>query len=170
MIRCISVGSASPAKHGKPFTHWPISTHLMETAPQCRPVWAHSRGLMMRRPLANCCVLAARWNVNGSTCACKLHRGATQLTAPRVYLGHNINIWMCAGGPRCGAAPEHINFLSFQCFPGWGAAVRYGHLHPGAARITEIWRGSIVRKIIAIDDYVVVLLFYPFLYSAIVNE
>lgn len=117
MIRCISAGSASPAKHGETFTHWPISIHIMETAPQCRPVRVHRRVLMMLRSLANCWVLAARWNVNGSTCDYKLHRGATQLTAPRVYLGHNINICTCAGRHGCGATPEHIHFLSFQPFP-----------------------------------------------------
>lgn len=95
----------------------PISTHIMETAPQCRPVWAHSRVLMMLPPLANCCVLAARWNVNGSTCDYKLHRGATQLTGPRVYLGHNVNICMRGGRHRCEATPECSNFLPFQCFP-----------------------------------------------------
>lgn len=82
MIRCTSVDSASPAKHGKTFTSSTICIRIMEAAPQCRPVWAHSRVLMMPRPLANCCVLAARWNVNGSTCDYKLHRGATQLAAP----------------------------------------------------------------------------------------
>lgn len=109
MIRCISVGSASPAKHGQTFTHWPISIRIMETAPQCRPARAHSRVLMMLRSLANCCVLAARWNVNRSTCDYKLHRGATQLTAPRLS-GTQRQHLHC-----CGATPKHINFPSFEC-------------------------------------------------------
>lgn len=98
-----------------------------EAAPQSGPVWwAHSGALMTPPPLANCCVLAARWNVNGSTCDNELRRGAAQLAQPppppllppnRVYLGHNINIWTCAGRHRGGATPKHINSLPFQCFP-----------------------------------------------------
>lgn len=63
-------------------TRWLVSMHIMEAAPQSGPVWAHSGALMMLPPLANCCVLAARWNVNGSTCDYQLHRGATQLITP----------------------------------------------------------------------------------------
>lgn len=66
----------------------------------------YSGVLMTLRPLANCWVLAAKWNVNGNTCDCKLHRGATELAAPGVYLQHNISIWMFAGMHRCGGMPR----------------------------------------------------------------
>lgn len=62
--------------------------YIMETTSQSRPVWVYMRVLMELCPLTNCCVLAARWHVNGSTC----DRGATELTAPSVYLGHNMSI------------------------------------------------------------------------------
>lgn len=124
MIRCTSAGSASPAEHGgeEERQRRLVSMRAAEDAPQSGPVWAHSGALMTLPPLANCCVLAARWNVNRSTCDDELRRGAAQLAAPpptpnRVYLGHNINIWTCAGMHRGGATPKHINLLSFQCFP-----------------------------------------------------
>lgn len=95
MIRCISVDSAFPGKHGKTQTYSIIRIHIVDTAPQSRPVWAYSRALMMPRPLANCWVLAARTNINGSTCKHKLHRGATELTALSGYPEHNMNTCMC---------------------------------------------------------------------------
>lgn len=87
----------------------------METTSQSRLVWMYSRVLMMLRPLTNCCVLAARRHVNGSTCDCKLHRGAMELTEPSVYLGHNTSICMFVGMLRCGVMPMHFNVGSFEC-------------------------------------------------------
>ncbi len=65
---------------------------------------------MVLRLLTNCCVLAARWHVNGSTCDCKLHRGATELTEPSVYLGQNMSICMFVGMHQCGVMPVHDIF------------------------------------------------------------
>lgn len=98
-------------KEGKTQAHSTIRKHIMETTSQSRPVWVYSRVLMMLRPLANCCVLAEKWNVNGSTCDCKLHRGATELTAPSVYLGHNMSICMFAGMHQRGVMPTLINSI-----------------------------------------------------------
>lgn len=80
MIRCTSAGSASPAEHGgeEERQRRLVSMRAAEAAPQSGPVWAHSGALMTLPPLANCCVLAARWNVNGSTCDDELRRGAAQ--------------------------------------------------------------------------------------------
>lgn len=71
---------------------------------------------MMPRPLANCWFLAARWNVNGSTCDCKPHRKATELTATSVYLGHNMSICMFAGTHQCEATPAHVSFNHLNAF------------------------------------------------------
>ena len=70
----------------------------------------YMRVLMELRPLTNCCVLAARWHVNGSTC----DRGPAELTAPSVYLGHNMSIWMFVGMHLCGVMPMHFNFILFE--------------------------------------------------------
>lgn len=69
-------------KEGETQAHFDIRKHIMEPASQSGPVWVYSRVLMMLSPLANCHVLAPNWNVNGSTCNCKLHRGVTELTTP----------------------------------------------------------------------------------------
>lgn len=50
--------------------------------------------LMVLCLLPNCCALAVRLHVNGSTCRGKLHRGTMVLTAATIYLGHHMSICM----------------------------------------------------------------------------
>lgn len=131
MIRCISVDSAFPGKHGKTQTYSIIRIHIVNTAPQSRPVWAYSRALMMPRPLANCWVLAARTNINGGTCKQKLHRGATELTAQSGYPEHNVNTCMCAEKQSTSGAYRFLQFeylfLSLFCLLSWRSKFEQAH-------------------------------------------
>ena len=99
-------------REGETQEDFDIRKHIMEPASQSRPVWAYSRVLMklMKSPLTNCHLLAPNWNVNGSTCNCKLARVVTEITIPQwlfetqyehLYVCRRAPVWRGANAFQC---------------------------------------------------------------------